>query len=258
MWFKVKCWQFIIPLLNYFVLFTFLLQLHVKFSHWAFIFRVLVCLFHSVVPVQVPCTLSIYLYRNYRWLSWYCVEWPSFYLVAFFPQDISIVKVYLCNQGDTVSLLSRLFCHILNLPSNHGNNSHSSLHTNSFQVRCWLSFMREIGFCMAFYSCSISTSGSIMGGFLASSYTNCQHYYTLKTPFPTEILRLNVLNHSWQLEVNYMFPSHAVVLIVLFSFLAEHVTGQYRLLILIVPCWMEVLWLPLYVLCWKTFISHLW
>ena len=31
---------------------------------------------------------------------------------------------------------------------------------------------------------------------------------------------------------------------VLSKFLAEHITGQFRLLILVAPCWMEAPWLP--------------
>ena len=41
-----------------------------------------------------------------------------------------------------------------------------------------------------------------------------------------------------------MFPHPALVPLVLSKFLAEHVKGQLRHLILVAPCWMEVPWLP--------------
>ena len=45
------------------------------------------------------------------------------------------------------------------------------------------------------------------------------------------------------IQVSHLFPPPELPL-VLFRFLAEYVTGQLRLLILIVPCWMEATWLP--------------
>ena len=41
-----------------------------------------------------------------------------------------------------------------------------------------------------------------------------------------------------------MFPPSALVPLVLSQFLAEHVTGQFRLLILMAHCWKESSWLP--------------
>ena len=41
-----------------------------------------------------------------------------------------------------------------------------------------------------------------------------------------------------------MFPPPALVPLVQSKFLTEHVTGEFRLLILVAPCWMEVPWLP--------------
>ena len=40
-----------------------------------------------------------------------------------------------------------------------------------------------------------------------------------------------------------MFLPPALVLLVLSKFLAEHVTGQFRLLIVVAPCWVEASWL---------------
>ena len=45
-------------------------------------------------------------------------------------------------------------------------------------------------------------------------------------------------------QVSYVFPPPAVVPLVLSKFLAEHVKGQLRHLILVAPCWMEGPWLP--------------
>ena len=41
-----------------------------------------------------------------------------------------------------------------------------------------------------------------------------------------------------------MYPLLALVPLILSKFLAEHVNGQLRHLILVVSCWMEALWLP--------------
>ena len=41
-----------------------------------------------------------------------------------------------------------------------------------------------------------------------------------------------------------MFPPPALVYLVLSKFLAEHIKGQLRHLILVAPCWMEAPWLP--------------
>ena len=41
-----------------------------------------------------------------------------------------------------------------------------------------------------------------------------------------------------------MFPSLALVPLVLSKFLAEHVNGQLRHLLLAAPCWREAPWLP--------------
>ena len=41
-----------------------------------------------------------------------------------------------------------------------------------------------------------------------------------------------------------MFPPLALVPLVLCKFLAEHVNGQLRHLLLVAPCWMEAPWLP--------------
>ena len=80
---------------------------------------------------------------------------------------------------------------------------------------------------------------------LASSHsTQCQHYFTLKTPLPLGALGLNAFSHPWNFQVSYVFPPLALVPLVLSKFLAEHVNGQLRHLLLVAPCWMEAPWLP--------------
>ena len=60
-----------------------------------------------------------------------------------------------------------------------------------------------------------------------------------------------ILGHSVELCV---LPS-ALVPLVLSKFLAEHVKGQFRLLILVAPCWMDAAWLPM-VLYMLVYILH--
>ena len=80
---------------------------------------------------------------------------------------------------------------------------------------------------------------------LASSHsTQCQHYFHLGTPLPLGSLGLNAFSLTWTFQVSYVFPSLALVPLVLSKFLLEHVNSQLRHLILVVPCWMEAPWLP--------------
>ena len=58
-------------------------------------------------------------------------------------------------------------------------------------------------------------------------------------------LRFNTYNNPWTYQSSYVFPPPALVPLFLCMFLAEHVTSQFRHLILVAPCWMEVPWLPL-------------
>ena len=57
-------------------------------------------------------------------------------------------------------------------------------------------------------------------------------------------LGVKCIQPSLNISVCCVFPSPALSPLVLSKFLAEHVTGQFRLLILVVPCWMAGLWLP--------------
>ena len=87
--------------------------------------------------------------------------------------------------------------------------------------------------------------GTSKGDLLASSHsTQCKHYFTLETPLPLGALGLNAFSHPWTFQVSYVFPSLALVPLVLCRFLAELVNGQLRYLIMVAPCWMEAPWLP--------------
>ena len=78
----------------------------------------------------------------------------------------------------------------------------------------------------------------------SSCTTQCQCYYTMESPLPPGDCGLNAFNHPWMFQVSYVFPSPTLVPLVLSKFLAEYFKGQLKLLILVVPCWMEVPWLP--------------
>ena len=73
--------------------------------------------------------------------------------------------------------------------------------------------------------------------------TQCQYYFPLETPLPLGALGLNVFSHHWKFQVSYVSSSGSGPL-VLSKFLAEHVNGQLRHLLLVAPCWMEAPWLP--------------
>ena len=79
----------------------------------------------------------------------------------------------------------------------------------------------------------------------ASSHSmQCQHYYFLENPLHVGASGLNALNHPWMYQVCYVFPPPALSSLVLSKFLAEYVTGHFRISILVAPCWMEAPWLP--------------
>ena len=164
--------------------------------------------------------------------------------------DNSTAKAYLCNQGDTVSpFLSRLACQILSLTDKHGITllqayipTHLNVEADYLsQDRLLLEWhllpqVAHAAFCLW---------GLPEVDLLASSCsTQCQHYFTLETPLPLGALGLIVFSYPWTFQVSYVFPSPALVPLVLSKFLAEHVNSQLRHLILVVPCWMEAPWLP--------------
>ena len=58
------------------------------------------------------------------------------------------------------------------------------------------------------------------------------------------VLGVECLQPSLDFQIRYIFPSPALVHLVPSNFLAEHVKGELRLLILMAPCWMEASLLP--------------
>ena len=68
--------------------------------------------------------------------------------------------------------------------------------------------------------------------------------FHLGKPSTYGALGLNAFNHPLAYQVSYAFPPPALVPLVLSKFLAECVTSQFRLPILVTPCWKEAPWLP--------------
>ena len=92
---------------------------------------------------------------------------------------------------------------------------------------------------------SFSPLGPSRGGppaiFLFYSMPTLFHF---RNPTASGALGLNAFSHPWNFQVSYVFPPLALVPLVLSKFLAEHVSGQLRHLLLVAPCWMEAPWLP--------------
>ena len=159
-------------------------------------------------------------------------------------------KAYLCYQSGTASpFLYRLTCWILSLTNKHGITLISAYIPTYLNVEVdylsqdWMhpewNLLPQVAQA-AFHLC-----GHPEVDLLASSHsTQCQHYYTLESALPLGALGLNAFNHPWTFQVSYVFPPLALVPLVLSMFLAEHVNGQLRHLILMPPCWMEAPWLP--------------
>ena len=61
--------------------------------------------------------------------------------------------------------------------------------------------------------------------------------YRMTFQLSAKVVALNVFNHPWTHQVSNVFPPSVLFPLVLFKYLAKHVTGQFRLLILVVSCW---------------------
>ena len=159
--------------------------------------------------------------------------------------DNSMAKAYFCNQEGTVSpFLSRLACWILSLTNKHGITLLPAYIPTHLNVEAdYLSqdqMLLEWHLLPQVAQAAFHIWGLPEVDLLASSCsTQCQLYYTLESPLPLGALGLNAFNHLWMFQVVYMFPPPTLVPLVLSRFLAEHVKGQLRQLILVVPCWME-------------------
>ena len=63
-------------------------------------------------------------------------------------------------------------------------------------------------------------------------------------PWKIQCLWDECFQPSLDITGSYVFPPLGLVPLVLSRFFAEHITGQFVLLIQIAPCWMEASWLP--------------
>ena len=145
--------------------------------------------------------------------------------------------------------LSRLACQILSLTNKHGITllpAYIPTHLNvEADFLSWDRMLPEWHLLPQVAQAAFHLWGLPEVDLLASSCsTQCQHYFTLETPLPLGALGLNAFSHPWKFQVSYVFPPPALVPLVLSKFLAEHVNGQLRHLLLVVPCWMEAPWLP--------------
>ena len=62
---------------------------------------------------------------------------------------------------------------------------------------------------------------------------------------------VSTFNHPWTYQVSYVFPPATLVPLVLSKFLVKHVSHQFRLLILVAPCWLPGF--SQFSTCWSTF-----
>ena len=203
-------------------------------THWAFYFQ------GSGLPLSVSGIWSGSLSRAHIALQELQAAAVMLHRMAFclsgkvvaLHLDNSTAKAYLHNQGGTVSpFLSRLACQILSLTNKHGITlipAYIPTHLNveagylpedqllpEWHLLPWVA--HHAAFCLW---------GLPEVDLLASSHsTQCQHYFTLETPLPLGALGLNAFSHPWTFQVSYVFPSPALVPLVLSRFLAEHVNS---------------------------------
>ena len=216
-----------------------------------FIFRDLGYLYQLVVPDQVPCVGLILPCRSFRLLPSCYTGWPSTSLVRWLPciwitallKLTCVIKVVQCllffpgwSAGYQVWLTSMvllLFQHTV-LPT---------------------SMLRQI-ICpgmSCFWSGIFSSGGS--GSFLLLgpsrgvptcifSFYSMPALFHLGNSTTSGGLGVECLQPSLEFQVGYVCPPLALVPLVLSKFLAEHVDGQLRHLILVAPCLMKAPWLP--------------
>ena len=217
-------------------------------THWAFYFK------GSGLPLLVGGSWSGSMCRAYVTLHELQAIAMMLHRIAFHLSgkmvalhlDNSTAKAYLCNQGGTVSpFLSRLACQILSLTDKHGITLIPEYIPTHLNVEAdYLSWDQML---LEWHLPQVAQAAFHLWDFpevdlLASSHsTQWQHYYTLESPVPLGALGLNAFNHSWTFQVSYVFPSPALVPLVLSMFLVEHVKGQLRHLVLEAPCFPTVL-----------------
>ena len=152
--------------------------------------------------------------------------------------DNSITKAYLCNQSGTVSpYLSRLACQVLSLTDKHGItlipvyiSTHLIVEANYLSQD---KILPEWHLLPSGDSGSFSPFGPSRGGPAGIfSFHSVPALLHLGISTTSGCLGVDYL-HPWMFQVRYMFPLPPLVPLVLSMFLAEHVKGQLRWLILV-------------------------
>ena len=205
-------------------------------THWAVYFQ------GSGLPLSVSGSWSGSMCRAHNALQELQAVAMMLYMMAFclsgkvmaLHLDNNTAKIYLCNQGGTVStFLSRLACWILSLTDKHGITlipayipTHLNVGANYLsqdQMLLEWHLLPQVAQA-AFHLWGLSEVDLLA----SSCSTQCQHYYTLESPLPPGVLELNAFNHVWPFQVGYMFPPPALVPLVLSKFLVEHIKGRLR------------------------------
>ena len=200
-------------------------------THWAFYFQ------ESGLPSSVSGAWSYSLSRAHIALQELQAVAVMLHRMAFHLSgkvvalhlDNSTAKVYLCNQGGTVSpFLSRLACWILSLTDKHGITLLPAYIPTHLNVE--VDFLSQDQLLLEWHLLpQVAQAAFCLWGLpevdlLASSHsTQCHHYFTLETRLPLGALGLNAFSHPWNFQVSYVFPPPALVPIVLSKFLAKHV-----------------------------------
>ena len=151
--------------------------------------------------------------------------------------DNSTAMSYLCNQGGTVSpFLSSLACQILHLTNKHGIillPAYIATHLNVRQIICpgigcfWVGTfsLRWLRWLFAFGDFQRWPAGIFF-------FYSMPALFHLGNPTASGGIGLNAFSHPWTFQVSYVFPPPALIPLDLSKFLAEHVNGQLRHLIL--------------------------
>ena len=164
----------------------------------------------------------------------------------------NIARAYLCGQSGTVArFISRLACHWLNLAYKHEITPISAyipLHPCS---ESHISIVGKVG-------SRVASSGSHSWKFgLNWRWAGWHPYVLINGATPCGICYLwepcgwtlwkggwKCSDHPWKYQVSYIFPPSPLILLVLSKYLAKHVIGQFRILIVIASCWIKDCWLP--------------
>ena len=103
---------------------------------------------------------------------------------------------------------------------------------------------------------SISPMESTGGGFFGIlTYKSMSALLHLGEYATSGSLGVECFQLSLDISGELCISSSCICSPVLSEFLSEHVTGQFRLLILVSSCWMEATWLPTVLNMWKT-LTH--